>query len=199
MTREETRDCLKLIQANYENFHPADMTLTLNLWAESFASDPVEKVTAAIWSIIQTSTSNFAPNIGQIRKMMADRNPSNIPNESQAWELVYEALSNSNYHANEEFNKLPADIRRAVGGAETLREWAAMPFDSITVAESQFKRTYRAIAEKSRQFAIMPENMRPQIEEAPVARIEDKEEAQHFERASEEFISGLMERFRDEL
>lgn len=197
MNREEAKDCLKLIQANYENFRPADMTITLNLWAESFKDDPAEVVKDAIWAIIQTSTSDFAPKIGQVRQMMVNRTVPQIMNEAEAWNLVYNALCNSNYHANEEYNKLPEEIRRAVGGPDQLREWAMMDFDSITVAESNFKRTYRAIAEKRAEYLRMPQSMQPVIESAPLAKIEDKtEESTGPERASNEYVNKLLEKWR---
>ena len=138
MTREEVKDCLKLIQANYENYHPSDLKITLNLWAESFKDDPAEKVQAAVWSIIQTSTSNFAPKIGQVRQMMMDREPVQAMNEAEAWTLVYNAVCNSGYYANEEFNKLPADVRRAMA---MLPERMRIPEKPAPVAAIESKET----------------------------------------------------------
>lgn len=196
MTREEVRDCLKLIQANYENFRPVDMTVTLNLWHESFRDDPVEIVRAAVWAIIQTSTSDFAPKIGQVREKMLALSENQPMNESEAWALVEKAISNGIYGANEEYNKLPEDVKRSVGGPAQIRMWAMSDEESITVAESNFKRTYRAVSARSRELAKLPMIMRPQIPAMPLAEIEAKPEREEVERAKPDRIAELLERWR---
>ena len=198
MTRDEVKDCLKLIQANYQTFKPADLTVTVNLWHESFKDDPAEAVRAAIWAIIQTSTSDFAPMIGQVREKMLSLSADQPMNEAEAWALVEKAIGNGIYGAGEEYNKLPEDVKRAVGGPAQIRMWAMSDEESITVAESNFKRTYRAVAARSRELAKLPMIMRPQIPAMPMAEIEAKPEREEVERASPDRIAQLMERWRDD-
>lgn len=198
MTREDAKNCLKLIQANYENFRPVDMTVTLDLWYASFKDDPAAQVRAAIWAIIQTSTSDFAPKIGQVREKMLSLSEEHPLNESEAWALVEKAIGNGLYGANEEYNKLPDDVKRAVGGPGQIRVWAASDEENITVVESNFKRTYRAVAAKSHEIAKLPIGMRPQIAPMAMAVIEEKVKRENVQRASPEFISQLMEQWRDE-
>ena len=203
MTRDEMRECLKLIQANYENWRPADMGVTLNLWTESFKDDPAELVKAAIWAIIQTSTSDFAPKVGQVRAKMQSMQ-SVEETDAEAWVKVYQAVCDANYHAEQRFNELPADIRRAVGGADQLRAWALMDGQSLTVAESNFKRTYRAVVNRRKELESLPSNLRPQIGEAPVVMIEavdDKDTpwGDNSNKADPDKVADMLAGWRDEM
>ena len=203
MQRDEMRECLKLIQANYENWHPSDMGVTLNLWTESFKDDPAEEVRAAIWAIIQTSTSDFAPKVGQVREKMMSLK-SNEPTDAEAWVKVYNALCNSNYHAESAFRALPPDVQRAVGGADQLRAWAVMDEQALSVAESNFKRTYRAVTERRKQLEALPASMRPQIETEPLKQIADNslEDAivhEHPSKADPDKVSEMLSGWRDEM
>lgn len=197
MTKTDAGKVLMILADNYDSFKPQDKAAKINLWAEAFHDDNAEDVMRAVWAVITTDPSEFAPTVGKVRCMMNDMKPSNVMNESAAWCLVYEALCNSNYHANEEFNKLPADVRRAVGGPDQLREWAGMDYEHITIAESNFKRTYRGVMELAKKHERMPQRLNPQLDIAPVAKIEEKtEENRNTERASNEYIDMLLEKWR---
>lgn len=199
MTEKETTQVLMAISTMFPQFKVGDRATTIRMWTECLADLSYEQVSTAVKAFAMTDTKGFAPSIGQIRAKVASGYESSIMNEAQAWNMVYNALCNSNYHANEEYNKLPEEIRRAVGGPDQLREWAMMDFDSITVAESNFKRTYRAIAEKRAEYLRMPQSMQPVIEAAPLAKIEDKTEVPSDpERASNEYINGLLARWRED-
>ena len=202
MTREEMRDCLKLIQANYENWKPADLSVTLNLWTESFKDDPAELVKAAIWAIIQTSTSDFAPKIGQVRAKMLSLQNVNEITDSQAWVQVYNALCDANYHAESRYNELPDDIRRAVGGADQLRAWAVMDEQSLSVAESNFKRTYRAVVSKRKELEALPGDLRPQIAETPVVQIAERDSWENYVehgKADPDVVAEMLSGWRDDM
>ena len=200
MTREETQKIIMGVQVAYPNFHVTNemKTALVDMWHECLKDLPYERVSKALQSFIMADTKGFAPAVGQIRGWVFNADPSTyVMNEGQAWNLVYNALCNSNYHANEEYNKLPEEIRRAVGGPDQLREWAAMDFDGITVAESNFKRVYREIAERKREYVRLPERMQPAIEVVPLAAIEEKTETERSDgQANSEFVEQLLEKWR---
>ena len=54
-----------------------------------------------------TDTKGFPPTVGQIRANVAGRRTVDLMGEGRAWELVYKALQNGYYGAEEEYNKLP--------------------------------------------------------------------------------------------
>lgn len=202
MNREETQRIIMAIQVLYPGYRVENSmkAATVDMWMEMMSDMSYEQVSRAVRVFSSTDTKGFAPTVGQIRAIIAERNITDLLNEGQAWELVSKAIENGNYGAEEEYNKLPEDIRRALGGPGQIRQWAAMDADSISVAESNFKRTYRAIVEKRMKVEALPQDIRPQIGTAPLAQIEDKTTTE-YERnqASEEFVSALLERFKKDL
>lgn len=202
MNREETQRIIMAIQVLYPGYRVENSmkAATVDMWMEMMSDMSYEQVSRAVRVFSSTDTKGFAPTVGQIRAIIAERNITDLLNEGQAWELVYKAIENGNYGAEEEYNKLPEDIRRALGGPGQIRQWAAMDADSISVAESNFKRTYRAIVEKRMKVEALPQDIRPQIGAAPLAQIEGKTTTE-YERnqASEEFVSALLERFKKDL
>jgi hypothetical protein len=87
-------------------------------------------------------------------------------NEMEAWSLVRKAISNGYYGAEEEFAKLPDDVKRAVGSASQLRTWAMDSGFNEGVAMSQFQRVYRTQQER--------EATKPAISVGKVLGLEDK-------------------------
>lgn len=199
MTREETQKILMAVQAAYPGYKVQDKTYTLNLWTDMLGDLTYDQVGMALKRFIATDTKGFAPSIGQIRASIQTPERGESITDGEAWNLVYNALCNSNYHANEEYNKLPGDIRRAVGGADTLRAWAVMDEEAITVAESNFKRSYRAIIAIRERDAVLPPEMRIGRQDAPVAAIEETQEREEVKRIDPEELAAMLDPWRDEL
>ena len=172
---DDIAKCIAIIKTAYPNYKIENREVLFDLWMHSFDDMEPGEVAAGIDAYIRADRSGFAPSIGQIRAAVRSINRPQQLTEGQAWNMVYQALCNSNYHANEEFNKLPPDVRRAVGGPDQLREWAAMDFDGITVAESNFKRAYRGVADADRKNELLPDRLKAP-EDIPVAAITDKSE-----------------------
>ena len=62
------------------------------------------------------------------------------------------AIANGNYHAEEEFNKLPPLLQRAVGSPDNIRELASTNADTVqSVEKSHFIRSYNLLLESERQ------------------------------------------------
>ena len=200
MNAEETTKVLMAIQTLWGNFRVPNKDTAVQIWTEYLSDLTYEQVCQAVREFAQTDTKGFPPTVGQIRASVAGHRTVEIMGEGRAWELVYNALQNGYYGAEEEYKKLPEDVRRALGGAGQLRQWAVMDLDSISVAESNFKRAYRSVVEQRAKMEALPANMRPQIGEAPVAQIEDKACTEDFiNRASEDYVTSLLDRFRDDL
>ena len=200
MTEKETTQILMAISTMFPHFKAGDRATTIKMWTECLGDLTYDQVSNAVKEFIMSDTKGFPPTVGQIRANVAGHRPAEIMGEGRAWELVYNALQNGYYGAEEEYNKLPEDVRRALGGAGQLRQWAVMDLDSISVAESNFKRSYRAVVEQRARMEALPANMRPQIGAAPVAQIEDKACTEDFiNRASEDYVASLLDRFRDDL
>ena len=82
-----------------------------------------------------------------------------------AWGLVSTALRNGNYGAEQEFEKLPSTVKKAVGSPDNLRHWAQSDSKSIeTVIQSNFIRTYEAEKKKKNEAAKTPPDVRALID-----------------------------------
>lgn len=191
MTKQEVAKILMTMQVSFPNFRVENKEQTILVWSEMLGDVSAEDANRALAKFIMSDTKGFAPSIGQLRALVFDKQTA--LSEGEAWDLVYDALCNGNYHAQEEFNKLPDDVKRAVGGPSTLREWASMDLDGITVAESNFKRAYRGVTEARQKSDRLPVSMRPQIEAAPVAEIEEKSTPVQTVQADPDYIKTLLD------
>ena len=166
MTREETMKIINGMIQGFPSYKPQNLTHTVDLWASMLSDYPYEAVSAALKAYILTDTSGFAPSIGQIvERIHAEVSDNMTPTE--AWAMVVKAIRNSNYHAKEEFEKLPDAVQKAVGSYVNLEAWAALPPDTVhSVTQSQFISAYRDASERAKNEAKIPENVRMLIKKA---------------------------------
>lgn len=155
MTREETIKILAIMFATYPNFKLADKETAVEVWTMMLEEYTYTEVAQALKGFIKTDTSGFAPTISQlIQKVELIKGADEELNELQAWGMVYKAICNSSYHSEEEFEKLPPTVQRAVGNPQNLREWACMDSKTVnSVAQSHFISTYRAESKRASEKA----------------------------------------------
>ncbi len=169
MTYDETLAIMSVLKAAYPNYYrdmkKADASQIVTVWADMFADDDFTIVAAAVKSLIKTRTSTFPPNIGEVtEKIMMIRCPAQMTG-MEAWNLVRKAISNGIYGAQREFDALPEDVRKIVGSASQIREWATMDSDTVnSVVASNFKNAYERRAKSDREFAALPSGVRAVID-----------------------------------
>lgn len=145
MTREETKKILMVVQAAYPNYSVPDKITAIDTWFRFLGEYTYTQVDAAVGTYIRSDTSGFAPTIGQVVEKLQMLFQKDSLNEMEAWNLAYKAICNSNYHADEEFEKLPELVQKAVVNPGQLREWGQMDVETVnSVIQSNFMRTYRA-------------------------------------------------------
>ena len=84
----------------------------------------------------------------------------------EAWALVSKALRNGINGADEEFNKLPATVQKAVGSPNQLRNWAITDENAVeNVIQSNFIKTYRGVCDREKEIFKMPTDIKNMIEE----------------------------------
>lgn len=167
MTRQETGIIMDILATAYPGFYnrpgAPDRMQTLNLWMEMFADDDVAFVAAAVKSFIASDTKGFPPHIGAIKNAMHSLTRTGEMDEDQAWELLRNAASRSGYGAQEEYDKLPEDLRRMCSPGQ-LFEWSQMDSDVFnSVVGSHFRKSYRARQESRRQDALLPADVKKVI------------------------------------
>lgn len=165
MTLEETGIVMDILTTAYPHFYSGpnapDMVKTIRLWGEMFARDDVALVAAAVKALIETDSKGFPPHIGAVKEKLRLISSGDEMTEVDAWGIVAKALRNSTYGSKEEFEKFPPVIKRLVGSPQQLREWGAMDSEAVhSVVASNFQRSYRAIAQREREIAKLPPDVK---------------------------------------
>lgn len=175
MDREETKKIIRIICASYPNYKPADISETIDVWANMLSEYSYEHIAVALKSYIATDTSGFAPSIGELIQKANSLVENGKLNEIEAWTLVSKALRNGYYGAEEEFAKLPPIVQKAVGSPEQIRLWSRTDDKSIeTVISSNFMRTYKTEVKRAEEYARLPEDVKALMQKmSPMNRIEE--------------------------
>ena len=106
------------------------------------------------------STSVYPPTIADIRMNIQQEEL----NGEAAWSLVYKAVGNSIYFAEDEFNNLPDLIKKVIINPGHLREMALMPTDTVnSVEKSHFLRIYETEKKRAKEVNAMPEEIRQRL------------------------------------
>ena len=167
MKQEEVVKLLMMIQAAYPNYKPQDKTIAVNMWYEMLKDYDANAVMAAFKSYVASDTSGFAPGIGQIiGKINLVINDDTDMEALEAWALVSKALRNGYYGAEEEFEKLPATVQKAVGSPMNLRNWSQTDIKSIeNVVMSQFVSSYKTVQKREKELSSIHVGMRVEMKE----------------------------------
>lgn len=168
MDRLETADILAVLKAAYPQFYnglsPKEANKIVDLWAEMFKDEPVMVVAVAVKAMIASRTNTFPPNIGEVKAQIAKMREPNEMTAQEAWNLVAKAIRNGKYGAQEEFQKLPANIQRLVGSPQQIRDWALMEADvTSSVIASNFQRSYTARVKSDREYMALPSDIKQMI------------------------------------
>lgn len=174
MTRDEAKKIVMVIAATYPNWHPSDMSFTVDAWASMLDGFTYQEISVALKAFIVSDTSGFAPTPGQVIGLL-DRATSQELNEMEAWLLVSKALSNGYYGAEKEFEKLPPIVQKCIGSPSQLRNWSQTDSGSVeNVIQSNFMRTYRQELAKNREMRKIPRDTRFALEQSKNMLLEDK-------------------------
>ena len=118
-------------------------------------------VSAAAKAYINADTKGFPPSIGQIREKINLLTQPRSMTEQDAWNRIRRAVSNSGYHAVDEFEALPPILKQMVGSPNQLREWGMMDADELqTVVASNFMRSYRVREKNEREIEALPASVK---------------------------------------
>jgi hypothetical protein len=180
MNKQDTARIMKMIKAAYPNFDKNGNEEDIaNLWAWRFKNVDVNAVFEAVGEYIDTDMSGFAPSVGQIKQIIANKAYKPI-DPSDAWQQVLKALMDAGSYPQKAFDKLPAPVQRAVGSAATLRQWAMAPTSELesftkqrfvnqlkdqTTAEVQANIVDPERALESKAQPALPEEKKPQADD----------------------------------
>ena len=157
MTIDETKMLLMTVESLYPSWHPVEIQFTIKAWHQLLADYDFKTIQAALYAYASTETKGFAPSPGQLKNQIP------MPNDMtalEAWSLVYGCIGNSIYHSKENFDGLPDTVKRAVGSADILRQWAMTDASQLTVIQANFIKTYNVEKQKQSEQLKIPVNVR---------------------------------------
>ena len=171
MTRQEALAVMAMLKTAYPNFYKdlskEDISAAVNLWATMLSEESIQVVTEAIKALI--CTLKYPPTIADVKEKIREITQPDEMTEMEAWDMVRRAISY--YHANEAFANLPPMLQKIVGSPNQLREWALMDVETVnSVIQSNFMRSYRVMAAREREYAMLPSSTKKFIAEITFKR-----------------------------
>lgn len=109
-------------------------------------------------------TNQFPPRLCNFIDFGMAANEPEYPEPEQAWSILYKAICNSGYHAEEEFTKLPKYLQEAAGSPWNLKAMAATDEETLNRTDKiNFLISYKTIIkhykENSRKTAATQSNV----------------------------------------
>ena len=164
MTRQEVFKVIMALKAvyntAYSKYTEADFENLAGAWLMCLEDYSYEQVSMGVKAYMTTNCSQFPPVPAQIIDEIQKLSPQNEINANEAWAMVYKAIRNSGYNAQQEFNKLPPTIQKAVGSADNLRAWALDSDFNIGVEQSHFTKVYNSTVEREKEVAKLPNSVK---------------------------------------
>lgn len=164
MTKQEFMILAKAMKAVYSlpTFLPDKEAL--DVWYSLLDDLPYKLASASLKRHMQTSSK--IPTPADIRYGAVTLTEKKQMTEAEAWAQVSKAISRSAYYSEEEFEKLPEAIQKAVGDEGQLFIWSQTSVDEVeTVIHSQFLRAYRAVMERKKHNAQLSPDLLALIDE----------------------------------
>ena len=173
MTKTDTVKIFAILKVNYSNFFKnlteIEAKAMVELWAEMFADEPAQLVSAAVKSYIATDISGYPPNVGAIKENVRKLTAPKAMAEIEAINIIRHAAANSLYDADAEFEKLPQILKRLTGNSTRLREWGLMDSDTFnSVVASNVMRSYKTILKEEREYQVLPKDVKQALSEFQV-------------------------------
>lgn len=188
MEREEFKILVKGMKAVYAQPTFIPDQDAFNVWYALLQDLPYQTANLAIQKYMLTE--KYPPTIADIREKALGMSVEETSiGELEAWALVKKAISNSGYHAEEEFAKLPEACQIAIGRPAVLREWATMEnfAKHESVEQSHFINGYKAAVKRMKDDAKIPQSIRnliaesrgeaQKVDQKPVPEIAETEKA----------------------
>ena len=168
MTKQETAKLIAMLKEYYpRDYESTDIMSRVNAWHMILQDYDYKEATAALLAFVATDLKGFAPTVGQIiEKIQLIKGSANELTEGEAWALVSRATRNGAYKSEEEFNRLPEQVKQVVGSPAMIMAWSQLPAEEVeTVIQSNFMRSYRARLKNHKEHEALPGNVKVLIEE----------------------------------
>lgn len=174
MERDEFKIIVKGLKAvyTYATFLPDKDAF--DVWYGLLKDLDYKTTAAAVQKYMQTQKT--PPTIADIREQYASLVNVQEINAQAAWALVSKAVRNGTYGAQEEFDKLPEDVREALGSASRLTEMATSEDYNEGVESSNFMRVYNKVLQRRKEINQISPSVRVLVEKCINGAIEARSE-----------------------
>jgi len=158
VTVSGVKDILKVLKANYDNYKPEDIKSVVELYMNSFINYDDETVKKAVNAYVLNDKKGFAPAVGQVMAYIRTMTEKPKLNGNEAWSLVLKAIKNGTYGSEEEYEKLPRAVQKAVGTPQQIKWWATDEDFNEGVEKSHFIRCYETEVKREREYERLSES-----------------------------------------
>ena len=162
MNQTEASKIIRILTSAFSSYKPPSINDAAEVWQIVFSDVPFEAVSAALYSYISRG-HEFAPTPGQIKETLNHFLHPNELTEAEAWNMVLIALRNGIYGAEEEYDRLPEDVQKAIGSPHYLHDLALQEDVNYSVESSNFYKRYRTVLERKREIDALPSGIRKKV------------------------------------
>lgn len=153
MDRTETAKLLGYLKATYINsfskMDESEKEAMILVWANHFKNDDFNHVMRAVENLCQTS--KFVPSVADIKEEMFKVSNVKQKDVGEAWAIAHKNCSCNPQIAKENYDKLPANIQKALGSSSVLVEIGWMNNEQVSFARNSFEKKYEIILERERK------------------------------------------------
>ena len=162
MSKKEISKIILILKTSYpyafKDMEEEEITNMVELYEEMFKENTYEEVSSAIKCII--NTSEYMPTIATIKNKIYELKHPQQESNTELWDKLLNAIGNSSYHSEEEFEKLPLLVKEYIRSPRQLHEMATMPSDEIhTVVKGQFLKQIEVIKQNFKENEISGRNL----------------------------------------
>lgn len=172
MTKEQMITIMEYFQTAYRGFYEGkDIKSVLSVWYDIFGEEEEVVVKTAARNYVKTN--KFPPTIAGLQEQIDMIKEPKA--DTDLWSLIHRAASNSLYHADEEFKKLPPECQSFVGSPSALKDLAQTDVGTMnTVVKGQFLKRVNDIKEHRAVQRGLPAEVRKAIEESKLKMLEEE-------------------------
>lgn len=173
MTKRETTKILTILRAFYKT--DQDAVETVNAWHTILEGYDYQVAEVAVRNFAKNDTRDYQtfPGVGQIVRQIELLMPEDTT-AIDLWRIAEQQIKRGTVITQEEFNALPAPIKRYFGGPSAIRDLALLDMEQLPNERARFLRQIGGIVEQEKARANLPPDVRQAID-GIVKKLEYKE------------------------
>jgi hypothetical protein len=168
MEKYETNQLMKLLSITYPNtykdFTDAQKIETMTLYYDFFGGYETDIVVQALKNYIKVN--QYPPTIAGLQEQI-DHLTGSKTAAAELWNAIAKACKNSCYGAVVEFEKLPTECQKWLGGPSALKDLALVdPQIFATVVRGEFLKSIGKIQDREEAVKGLPDEVRRAINQS---------------------------------